>query len=32
MSHFFAADAISDVSLSDQIARFKRMYYKVIDG
>lgn len=32
MSHFFAADAISDVSLTDQIARFKRMYYKVIDG
>ncbi len=32
MSHFFDADNISDMNLTEQIARFKRMYYKLLDA
>lgn len=32
LSHFFDADNISDATLNDQIQRFKRMYYKVMDA
>jgi len=32
MSHFFDADNISDSTLNDQIQRFKRMYYKILDA
>ena len=32
MSHFFDADAISDTNMTDQIQRFKRMYYKLLDA
>lgn len=32
MSHFFDADAISDVNMTEQIQRFKRMYYKLLDA
>lgn len=32
MSHFFDADNLSDTNLQDQIQRFKRMYYKLLDA
>lgn len=32
MSHFFDADNFSDTNLQDQIQRFKRMYYKLLDA
>ncbi len=32
MSHFFDADDLYDSTLTDQIARFKRMYYKLLDA
>jgi alanine racemase len=32
MSHFFDADELYESTLPDQIARFKRMYYKVLDA
>lgn len=32
LSHFFDADNISDSLLDDQIASFKRMYYKILDA
>jgi len=32
MSHFFDADNMSDYTMNDQIQRFKRMYYKLIDA
>ncbi len=32
LSHFWEADAPSDYSMTDQIQRFKRMYYKIIDA
>jgi alanine racemase len=32
MSHLFAADDVSDVSMNQQIQKFKRMYYKVLDA
>ncbi len=32
LSHFFDADNLSDFTITDQIQRFKRMYYKVIDA
>lgn len=32
MSHFFDADELYESTLTDQIARFKRMYYKVLDA
>lgn len=32
LSHFFDADNLSDYTLTDQIQRFKRMYYKVLDA
>lgn len=31
LSHCFDSDNISDHMINDQIQRFKRMYYKVID-
>ena len=31
LSHFFDADNMSDFTINDQIQRFKRMYYKIID-
>lgn len=32
MSHFFDADAIADTNMAEQIQRFKRMYYKLLDA
>lgn len=32
LSHFFDADELYESTLTDQIARFKRMYYKVLDA
>lgn len=32
LSHFFDADMPSDYSITEQIQRFKRMYYKVLDA
>lgn len=32
MSHFYAADNTSDTSMKQQIQKFKRMYYKVLDA
>lgn len=32
MSHFFDSDELYESTLPDQIARFKRMYYKVLDA
>lgn len=32
MSHFFDADELYESTLTDQVARFKRMYYKVLDA
>lgn len=32
LSHFFDADMPSDYSINEQIQRFKRMYYKVLDA
>ena len=32
MSHFFDADELYDSTLNEQILRFKRMYYKVLDA
>jgi len=32
MSHFFDADELYDSTLNEQIQRFKRMYYKVLDA
>jgi alanine racemase len=32
MSHFYAADDISDTAMNQQIQKFKRMYYKVLDA
>lgn len=32
MSHFFDADELYESTLTDQVSRFKRMYYKVLDA
>lgn len=32
MSHFFDADELYESTLTDQVQRFKRMYYKVLDA
>lgn len=32
LSHFFDADSAIDQTLDDQIQRFKRMYYKILDA
>ena len=32
MSHFFDADELYESTLPDQVSRFKRMYYKVLDA
>lgn len=32
LSHFFDADAMSDHTIEEQIQRFKRMYYKILDA
>lgn len=32
LSHFFDADSATDQTLDEQIQRFKRMYYKILDA
>ncbi len=32
MSHFFDSDELYESTLTDQVSRFKRMYYKVLDS
>ena len=32
LSHFFDADVVTDHTMDEQIQRFKRMYYKILDA
>lgn len=32
MSHFFASDEISDIGIQEQMQKFKRMYYNILDA
>jgi len=32
MSHFFAADDVFDITIKEQIEKFKRIYYKILDA